>query len=32
VEAFFVTLLVLVVLAVTWLAGYALYKLFRGRA
>jgi len=32
VEAFFVSLLVLVGLLVTWFAGYVVYKLFRGQA
>jgi hypothetical protein len=32
VEAFFVSLLVLVGLVVTWFAGYVVYKLFRGQA
>ena len=31
VEAFFITLLVLVALFVTWFAGYVVYKLYRGQ-
>jgi hypothetical protein len=32
VEAFYVSLLVLVGLVVTWFAGYVVYKLFRGQS
>jgi hypothetical protein len=32
VEAFYVSLLVLVGVAVTWFAGYVVYKLFRGQS
>jgi hypothetical protein len=31
VEAFFVSLLVLIGLVVTWFAGYVIYKLFQGQ-
>lgn len=31
VEAFYVSLLVLVGIVVTWFAGYVVYKLFRGQ-
>jgi hypothetical protein len=32
VEAFYVSLLVLVGLVVTWFAGFVVYKLFRGQS
>jgi hypothetical protein len=31
-EAFYVSLLVVVGLAVAWFAGYVIYKLFRGQS
>ena len=31
VEAFYITLLVLVGLVITWFAGYVVYKLFQGQ-
>lgn len=32
IETFFASLLVLVSLVITWFAGYAVYKLYKGQA